>query len=307
MSSNAARPGGSAGPASGGERGGEGSQRSGGRRRGGTQTERGPATTPSEDNGERDGGAGRGPRRGGTCSRQPRGERVSSARRRPWPSVPARTHPAPDPQSREPGARPQPADRGGARDSGPSRDVGGRGSCAEPGPPSPPLGLGQPLSGVVPSARQGSWGAAGGWEAAALRARPWLRPSRPRSAQGPGLWKEGLGRSGRRGGSEGAAATQRSPGARGAGLGLGPRLRRSLPNCAPRLRQTARQVQTNGLRFIFPPRLLGRAGSPSHPNEGQSPLSAVAGRNQGASRCRAVRGGGRLAPAPGARARRRGP
>lgn len=115
------------------------------------------------------------------------------------------------------------------------------------------------------------------------------------------MWEEGLGRSGRWGGSESAAATQRSPRARGAGLG--PRFRRPFPNCAPRLRQTAGQVQRNGLRFIFPPRVfLGRAGHPSHPKEGQSPLSCYK-KEPGTLE---VQGPvwGRFAQAPGAQVKR---
>lgn len=143
----------------------------------------------------------------------------------PGPASQAPTHPAPDRRPREPGARPQPADRGGARDSGPSRDVGGSGSCSEPGPPSPPP--------AAPPHASASGSLCPAWSRAPGRGRGG-RQERPGSSslgssplharpQGPGrgLWREAPGRSGRRGGSEGAAAAQRSRGREVPDLGRG--------------------------------------------------------------------------------------
>lgn len=183
--------------------------------RGGTQAESGPATTPSEDNGERDGGARRGRGGAGPAPANPVGS--ASPARAPPPAPSAPTRPL-RPAAREPGARPQPADRGGARDSGPSRDVGGSGSCGagppSPGRPSPRLGLGQPLSCVARAPGRGRGGRQERLGSSPLRARP--------QGSGPGVWREGPAT------PEGGAGPRAQPppsGRRGRevpGLGRGP-------------------------------------------------------------------------------------
>lgn len=99
--SHAARPGGSAGPVSKGERERRGVTEI--RRPGGTQTEQGVGDHSVKGQWGERWGRGAGPEEGGTCSCQPCGERVFCARRRPWPSVPGTRRPPP---ARRPGRRP---------------------------------------------------------------------------------------------------------------------------------------------------------------------------------------------------------
>lgn len=255
-----AAPRGPAGPASGARGRGEGSRRSGGGRPGGTQTARGRRPLRQRTMGRGMGARG-GARRGGTCSRQPRGARGSTARAARAPARPAPTAVA--------GARrppPAPPTRAAPRDSGPSRDVGGSGSCSEPGPPSPPP---PPLPTPGLGSLCPAWPAA---EAGKQRPRELAPPLRPR---GPARI---------RGRSRPAVARGARCGAGAWGLAAAPQV---LPKLCPAAPTDRAPSAERPAAIYFPAARVPReSGEPESPGRGAESAQL---QGQGASRC-----GGRL-------------